>query len=239
ELQFDVFSNMSQKRWMIPSFGMMEAFGHIYGKNGPIKIEPVIGFSSRREILRGMQTRIRDFGFELTAKTISFDEVEGPSFEGPAHDFFHYHNFLILPPLFLEAFGEIAEFLLDESECAEGSAKEWLSQIVDAIADQENPDLKKDDPGTLNFIPSRSALFWFLLARNIDEVSQDKSPTFMTPHLRTLVYHLLNDRNRWISQYQIDVLEVFAYERGETPFSSISLTLIAQLLHSLQQRNTP
>lgn len=203
-LGFNVFSNLPNKKWMIPSFGMMEAFGTVFGKNGVIKIAPVIDFSTRRQIVNGMRTRVREFAFVLTHKTIDFDELSGPSVEGPAHDFYHYYNHLLLPPLFLEAFGEIASHLLDEAECAEITARSWIYKLIDAIADQENFEFRNDDRHTLAYLP-RSSLFFFLLKRLIDETAEGYPETFIAPILRSLHHYLREHREEWNRLLRIDV----------------------------------
>lgn len=234
ELGFEVFSNMPNKKWMVPSFGMMEAFGAVYARHGEIKIEPVIGFSSLRQIVNGMKLRIRDFAFELEDKTIEFDGLEGRSIEGPAHDFHHYLHHLLLPSGFLEAFGEIASFLLDESEGAEETTKAWMIQLIQGIADIESFEFRKDDPGTLNFLPNRSSIFWFLLGRIFDENSQELPSSFKTPNFKLLIAHLFSKRNEWIKTFNIDVNDIPATQEclRKNEIDSPTLSLLADLILS-------
>ena len=234
ELGFEVFSNMPNKKWMVPSFGMMEAFSTVYARHGEIKIEPVIGFSTLRQIVNGMKMRIRDFAFELEDKTIEFDGLEGRSIEGPAHDFHHHLHHLLLPTGFLEAFGEIASYLLDECEGAEEATKAWMIQLIQGIADVESFEFRKDDPGTFNFLPNRSSIFWFLLGRIIDENSQELPSSFKTPSFKLLIAHLFSKRNEWIKTFNIDVNDIPATQEclRKNEIDSPTLSLLADLILS-------
>lgn len=236
EFGFEVFSNLPEKKWMVPSFAMMEVFGALYGKEGSIKIEPVIGFSTLRQIAQGMRERTRDFGFELEDKTITFDEVDGKSIEGPAHDFLHYHHQLLLPAGFLEAFGEMAVYLLDDAESAESKNKEWIHQTVQSITDIESFEFRKDDPGTFNWLPNRSNQFWFIFSRILDMDYENVSEHLITLNLKSLLYFLINNRSAWLSKYQIDVYEIENTSQlfATNNYESKSINLIASLLNSLK-----
>lgn len=111
---FNTFGACSQSRHMLPSVGMMQSFLEVTGGPHAVKINPVIGLSSEKDIHDNGLNNERDMG--LLFPDISFplyaDGSPASGFRFWYHDFYHSSLCTLIPPKHRHLFIEFADTIL-------------------------------------------------------------------------------------------------------------------------------
>ena len=161
---FNVFGACSENRHMLASMGMMQAFLDVASGNRAVKINPVIGLSSEKDIHDNGLNNERDMG--LLFPHIDFplyaDGSTANGFRFWYHDFYHSCLCSLIPPEHRHLFVQFADIILSHDPQNKQLKDSW-----NAFVDMEMPLYRLGNDIMLTDSDALTDAFWVSASRKL------------------------------------------------------------------------
>jgi hypothetical protein len=174
-IQLNLFNVVSEGQEMLASVGLMEAFLTLKFGDQALKMHPVLGMSTRDQIVAGLKAGQRDFvlHFPGTELPPMADDRKAPWHQLSYHDFYHLVAASGIPEEHRRVLLAIYELSISYFRRCSPDAQVFFDEWLNIIADMEMMDYFK-----VNSLLSANSVFWRWVTRAINEdltkpVSQD------------------------------------------------------------------
>ncbi|MBS0615948.1 MAG: hypothetical protein JSR58_05295 [Verrucomicrobia bacterium] len=168
---FNVFGACSEDRHMLPSMGMMQAFLDVCHGNQAVKINPVLGLSSEKDIHDNGLNNERDMGllFPYINFPLSADGSSAKGFRFWYHDFYHSSLCSLIPPEHRKLYVQFADIILSHEPTNKQLKDSW-----NAFVDMEMTEYRPKT-GEIMYTKDNDLIdaFWIAASRKLSFDKRD------------------------------------------------------------------